>query len=34
MPEGPSILHLKDELQHFKGRLVKQAGGYGDMPTA
>lgn len=34
MPEGPSILHLKDELQHFKSRLVKQAGGYGDMPTA
>ena len=34
MPEGPSILHLKDELQHFKGRLVKLAGGYGDMPTA
>lgn len=34
MPEGPSILHLKDELLPFKGKLVKQAGGYGNMPTA
>ncbi len=33
MPEGPSILHLKDQLQPFKGKLVKNAGGYGDMPT-
>jgi endonuclease VIII len=33
MPEGPSILHLKDQLQVFKGRQVKKAGGYGNMPT-
>ncbi|RYY70448.1 MAG: endonuclease [Chitinophagaceae bacterium] len=34
MPEGPSILHLKDELMPFKGKIVKKAGGYGPMPTA
>lgn len=34
MPEGPSILYLKDQLQQFKGKLVKDAGGYGNMPTA
>jgi len=34
MPEGPSILYLKDQLQPFKGKLVKDTGGYGDMPTA
>jgi endonuclease-8 len=34
MPEGPSILHLKNQLQPFKGKLVKHAGGYGPMPTA
>lgn len=34
MPEGPSILHLKDQLQTFKGKIVKKAGGYGPMPTA
>jgi endonuclease VIII len=34
MPEGPSILLLKDELQPFKGKIVKKAGGYGSMPTA
>ena len=33
MPEGPSILHLKDQLMPFKGKLVKEAGGYGDMST-
>ena len=33
MPEGPSILHLKDELKSFKGKIVKRAGGYGPMPT-
>lgn len=33
MPEGPSILHLKDQLQPFKGKIVKNAGGYGPMPT-
>ncbi len=33
MPEGPSILHLKDQLLQFKGKIVKDAGGYGDMPT-
>jgi endonuclease VIII len=34
MPEGPSILHLKDQLQPFKGKIVKQAGGYGPMPAS
>ncbi|MEO8770900.1 MAG: hypothetical protein ABI402_12460 [Ferruginibacter sp.] len=34
MPEGPSILHLADQLKPFKGKLVKKAGGYGNMPTA
>ncbi len=34
MPEGPSILYLKDQLQPFEGKIVKKAGGYGDMPTA
>lgn len=34
MPEGPSILHLKNKLLPFKGKIVKQAGGYGPMPTA
>ncbi len=34
MPEGPSILHLKDQLKPFKGKLVKKAGGYGPMPTS
>ena len=34
MPEGPSILHLADQLKPFKGKLVKKAGGYGKMPTA
>ncbi len=34
MPEGPSILHLKNLLMPFKGKLVKKAGGYGAMPTA
>ncbi len=34
MPEGPSILHLKNQLLPFKGKIVKQAGGYGTMPTA
>lgn len=33
MPEGPSILYLKDELQPFKGKIVRRAGGYGPMPT-
>jgi len=33
MPEGPSILYLKDQLQPFKGKIVKQAGGYGSMPA-
>ncbi|MEO6228920.1 MAG: DNA-formamidopyrimidine glycosylase family protein [Ferruginibacter sp.] len=33
MPEGPSILHLKDQLKPFKGKFVKAAGGYGGMPT-
>ncbi|MEO7211084.1 MAG: DNA-formamidopyrimidine glycosylase family protein [Chitinophagaceae bacterium] len=34
MPEGPSILHLKDQLQPFKNKIVKNAGGSGEMPTA
>ncbi len=34
MPEGPSILHLKNQLLAFKGKIVKHAGGYGKMPTA
>lgn len=34
MPEGPSILLLKNELQNFAGKTVKNAGGYGKMPTA
>lgn len=33
MPEGPSILHLKNKLMPFKGKMVKEAGGYGPMPT-
>ncbi len=34
MPEGPSILHLKNKLLPFKGKIVKDAGGYGKMPAA
>jgi len=34
MPEGPSILHLKNKMLPFKGKVVKAAGGYGKMPTA
>ncbi len=34
MPEGPSILHLKNKLLPFKGKIVQKAGGYGKMPTA
>jgi len=33
MPEGPSILFLKDQLLAFKGNSVQKAGGYGPMPT-
>jgi endonuclease-8 len=33
MPEGPSILYLKNELLPFKNKIVKKAGGYGPMPT-
>lgn len=33
MPEGPSILHMKNKLLPFKGKIVKRAGGYGAMPT-
>jgi endonuclease-8 len=33
MPEGPSILHLRNQLLPFKGKIVKHAGGYGPMPT-
>lgn len=34
MPEGPSILHLRNKLLPFKGKVVKEAGGYGPTPTA
>ncbi len=34
MPEGPSLLHLKNKLMPFKGKIVQEAGGYGKMPTA
>ena len=34
VPEGPTILHLRDELLPFKGKVVKKAGGYGPMPAA
>ncbi len=33
MPEGPSILHLRNQLSSFIGKTVKKAGGYGPMPT-
>lgn len=33
MPEGPSILHLRNTLIPFKGKVVQNAGGYGPMPT-
>ena len=32
MPEGPSILHLRNQLLPFKGKIVREAGGYGPMP--
>ncbi|MGV8915971.1 MAG: DNA-formamidopyrimidine glycosylase family protein [Kaistella sp.] len=31
MPEGPSILFLKNKLQRYKGKTVSKASGYGDM---
>ncbi len=34
MPEGPSLLYIKNLLLPFKGKIVKRAGGYGPMPTA
>ena len=34
MPEGPSILHLRNQLVPFKSKIVKKAGGYGPMPTS
>ena len=34
MPEGPSILHLKNQLLPFKDKTVQHAGGYGAMPTS
>jgi endonuclease VIII len=33
MPEGPSILHLRNRLLTFKGKIVKKTGGYGPMST-
>jgi len=33
MPEGPSILHLRNQLLPFKGKIIREAGGYGPMPT-
>lgn len=29
MPEGPSILLLRNKLLAFKGKMVREAGGYG-----
>ncbi|MEO5942295.1 MAG: DNA-formamidopyrimidine glycosylase family protein [Ferruginibacter sp.] len=34
MPEGPSLIILKEKLKNFTGKKVTQAGGYTDMPTA
>ncbi len=31
MPEGPSILFLKNKLQRYKGKTVSEAAGYGEM---
>ena len=31
MPEGPSILFLRNKLQRYKGKIVSEASGYGDM---
>lgn len=31
MPEGPSILFLKNKLQRYKGKMVSEASGYGEM---
>lgn len=31
MPEGPSILFLRNKLQRYKGKTVSEASGYGDM---
>ncbi|SFI53227.1 DNA-formamidopyrimidine glycosylase family protein [Halpernia frigidisoli] len=31
MPEGPSILFLRNKLQRFKGKTVSEASGYGEM---
>ncbi|WP_312820497.1 DNA-formamidopyrimidine glycosylase family protein [Kaistella carnis] len=31
MPEGPSILFLKNKLQRYKGKTVSEASGYGEM---
>ncbi len=33
MPEGPSVLYLKEQLEPFIGKTVTAAGGYGKMPT-
>jgi endonuclease-8 len=33
MPEGPVLLHLRNQLQPFKNKVVVKAGGYGKMPT-
>jgi endonuclease-8 len=33
MPEGPYLLHLRNQMLPFKGKIVKKAGGY-DMPMA
>lgn len=31
MPEGPSILFLKNKIQRYKGKTVTEASGYGEM---
>lgn len=33
MPEGPTILHIRNQLLPFKNKTVKRAGGYGPMPA-
>ena len=31
MPEGPSILFLKNKIQRYKGKTVSEASGYNEM---
>ncbi|MEP6712444.1 MAG: DNA-formamidopyrimidine glycosylase family protein [Ferruginibacter sp.] len=34
MPEGPSLIYLREKLSPYTGKKVTAAGGYTDMPTA